>query len=189
MKDHGQFGDKPAGKSANVPSDQLDCAAVELLWVEAAEGTLASTVAEKCVPIQRVCVVPRENLPGAQGPRVAADAEAGTADSSVGSGCKNSGQNHGRIGDITHSRWSTPKIPAETDTRTADRYSLPGYSFPDSKQALSQAKAERTMVPRAARKNSSDSQSGNVRPWCCCGKRSLSHAWRWLRRWPSSPFR
>ena len=62
MKDHGQFGDKPAGKSANVPSDQLDCAAVELLWVEAAEGTLASTVAEKLRAHTSECASCREKI-------------------------------------------------------------------------------------------------------------------------------
>jgi hypothetical protein len=137
MKDHGQFGDKPAGKSANVPSDKLDCAAVELLWVEAAEGTLASTVAEKVRAHTGDCASCREKISQARKGRewllmlkleplvppsdLVAKIMARTAGAS----------------ETSHARWSTPKTPADTDTRAAERYSLPGYSSPDSDTAPS----------------------------------------------------
>ena len=135
MKDHGQFGDKPAGKSANVPSDQLDCAAVELLWVEAAEGTLASTVAEKVRAHTSECASCREKISQARKGRewllmLKLEPLVPPSDLVAKILARTTG-----AGETAHPRWSTPKIPVDTDTRTADRYSLPGYSFPDSETA------------------------------------------------------
>jgi hypothetical protein len=135
MKDHGQFGDKPAGKSANVPSDKLDCAAVELLWVEAAEGTLASTVAEKVRAHTSECASCREKISQARKGRewllmLKLEPLVPPSDLVAKILAKTTGAS-----ETSHARWSTPKIPADTDTRTADRYSLPGYSFPDSETA------------------------------------------------------
>ena len=135
MKDHGQFGDKPAGKSANVPSDQLDCAAVELLWVEAAEGTLASTVAEKLRAHTSECASCREKISQARKGRewllmLKLEPLIPPSDLVAKILARTTG-----AGETAHPRWSTPKIPVDTDTRTADRYSLPGYSFPDSETA------------------------------------------------------
>ena len=135
MKDHGQFGDKPAGKSANVPSEQLDCAAVELLWVEAAEGTLASTVAEKLRAHTSECASCREKISQARKGRewllmLKLEPLIPPSDLVAKILAKTTG-----AGETAHPRWSTPKIPADTDTRTAERYSLPGYSSPDSETA------------------------------------------------------
>ena len=62
MKNRGQFGDRSAGKPANGPFGQLDCAAVELLWVEAAEGTLPVTVAEQVRAHTSECAACREKI-------------------------------------------------------------------------------------------------------------------------------
>jgi hypothetical protein len=133
MKDQGQFRDKQAGKSANVPSDKLDCASVELLWVEAAEGTLPAAVAEQVRAHTNDCASCREKISQARKGRewllmlkleplvppsdLVAKILARTTAASETS---------------RFSRWSTPKIPADIDTRAADRYSLPGRSFPDA---------------------------------------------------------
>jgi hypothetical protein len=132
MKDHGQFGDKPAAKSANVPSDKLDCAAVELLWVEAAEGTLPATVAERVRTHTSECASCREKISQARKGRewllmLKLEPLVPASDLVAKILAKTSG-----AGETSHLRWSTPKIPAETDTRTAERYSLPGYSSQDS---------------------------------------------------------
>src|SRR5487761_1789160 len=135
MKDHGQFGDKPAGKSANVPSDKLDCAAVELLWVEAAEGTLAPTVAERVRAHTSECASCREKISQARKGRewllmLKLEPLVPPSDLVAKILARTTGAS-----DTSHARWSSPKIPADTDTRTVDRYSLPGYSFPGSETA------------------------------------------------------
>ncbi len=137
MKDHGQFGDKPAGKSANVPSDKLDCAAVELLWVEAAEGTLAPTVAEQVRAHTSECASCREKISQARKGRewlqvLKLEPLVPPSDLVAKILARTTG-----AAETSHlPRWTAPKIPAETDTRGAtERYSLPGYSFPDSETA------------------------------------------------------
>ncbi len=128
MKDHGQFGDKPAGKSANVPSDRLDCAAVELLWVEAAEGTLAPTVAEKVRAHTTECASCREKISQARKGRewlLVLKLEALVPPSDLVA----------KILARTTGASEKSKVPAETDTRAADRYRLPGYTFPDFETA------------------------------------------------------
>ncbi|MGB6303582.1 MAG: hypothetical protein WBF45_07535 [Acidobacteriaceae bacterium] len=136
MKDHGQFGDKPAAKSANVPSDKLDCAAVELLWVEVAEGTLAPTVAERVRTHTSECASCREKISQARKGRewllmLKLEPLVPASDLVAKILAKTSG-----AGEASHLRWSTPKIPAETDSRAAERYSLPGYSSQDSEAVL-----------------------------------------------------
>ena len=131
MKDHGQFGDKPAGKSANVPSDKLDCAAVELLWVESAEGTLPSAVAEQVRAHTNECASCREKISQARKGRewllvLKLEALVPPSDLVAKILARTTGAS-----EASHARWSTPKIPAETDTRAAERYSLPGYSSPE----------------------------------------------------------
>jgi hypothetical protein len=131
MKDHGQFGDKPAGKSANVPSDKLDCVAVELLWVEAAEGTLAPTVAERVRAHTSECASCREKISQARKGRewllmLKLEPLVPPSDLVAKILARTTGAS-----ETSHPRWSTPKIPAEIDTRTAERYSLPGYASPD----------------------------------------------------------
>jgi hypothetical protein len=135
MKDHGQFGDKPAGKSANVPSDKLDCAAVELLWVEAAEGTLAPTVAEQVRAHTGECASCREKISQARKGRewllmLKLEPLVPPSDLVAKILARTTGTS-----EISHPRWSTPKIPAESDTRATDRYSLPGYASLDSETA------------------------------------------------------
>jgi hypothetical protein len=137
MKDHTQFGDKPAGKSAHVPSDKLDCAAVELLWVEAAEGTLASIVNEKVRVHTSECASCREKISQARKGRewllmLKLEPLVPPSDLVAKILAKTTGAS-----ETSHPRWSTPKIPADTDTRAAERYSLPGHSFPDSETAPS----------------------------------------------------
>ncbi|MHB1796413.1 MAG: anti-sigma factor family protein [Acidobacteriaceae bacterium] len=133
MKDHGQFGDRPAGKSANVPSDRLDCAAVELLWVEAAEGSLAPAVAEQVRAHTSECASCREKISRARKGRewllvLKQERLAPPSDLVAKILARTTGAS-----ETSHlPRWSTPKIPAETDSRIAERYSLPGYSFSDS---------------------------------------------------------
>lgn len=132
MKDHGQFGDKPAGKSANVPSDQLDCAAVELLWVEAAEGTMASAVAEKVRAHTGECASCREKISQARKGRewllmLKLEPLVPPSDLVAKILARTTG-----AGETAHARWSTPKVPVDPDLRTAERYSLPGYSSLDS---------------------------------------------------------
>jgi hypothetical protein len=128
MKDHGQFGDKPAGRSANLPPDRLDCAAVELLWVEAAEGTLAPTVAEKVRVHTTECASCSEKISQARKGRewlLMLKLEPLVPPSDLVA----------KILARTTGASEEPKVPAETDTRAADRYSLPGYTFPDSDTA------------------------------------------------------
>ncbi len=136
MKDHGQFGDRPAGKSANVPSDKLDCAAVELLWVEAAEGSLAPTEAEQVRAHTSECASCREKISRARKGRewllvLKMEPLSPPSDLVAKILARTTGAS-----ETSHlPRWSMPKIPAEIDSRIADRYSLPGYSFPDSETA------------------------------------------------------
>lgn len=128
MKDHSQFGDKPSGKPANVPSDRLDCAAVELLWVEAAEGTLAPTVAEKVRAHTTECASCREKISQARKGRewlLVLKLEALVPPSDLVA----------KILARTTGASEKSKVPAETDTRAADRYRLPGYTFPDFETA------------------------------------------------------
>lgn len=64
MKNQGEFGAKPSapdGKAGN-PSDPLDCAAADLLWAEAAEGTLASPIAVQLHAHTAECASCREKL-------------------------------------------------------------------------------------------------------------------------------
>lgn len=136
MKDHGQFGDKPTGKSANVPSDKLDCAAVELLWVETAEGRLAPTVAEQVRAHSSECASCREKIFQARKGRewlLMLKLEPLVPPSDLVA--KILARTTGASESSHLPRRSTPRIPAETDMRTADRYSLPGSSFPDSATA------------------------------------------------------
>jgi hypothetical protein len=136
MKDHGQFGDKPAGKSANVPSDKLDCAAVELLWVEAAEGTLSPTVAEQVRAHTTDCASCREKIAQARKGRewlmvLKLENLVPPSDLVAKILAKTTGAS-----ETSHlPRWATPKNPSEFDTRAAERYSLPGYSSLDSQEA------------------------------------------------------
>lgn len=135
MKDHGQFGDRPAGKSANVPSDKLDCVAVELLWVEAAEGTLAPTVAAQVGTHTSECASCREKISQARKGRewllmLKLEPLVSPSDLVAKILARTTGAS-----ETSHARWSLPRIPAKTDTRAADRYGLPGYSFPDSEIA------------------------------------------------------
>jgi hypothetical protein len=136
MKDHGQFGDKPAGKSANVPSDKLDCAAVELLWVEAAEGTLPPTVADQVRAHTTECASCREKIAQARKGRewlmvLKLEPLVPPSDLVAKILARTTGAS-----ETSHiPRWTAPKIPSEADTRVAERYSLPGYSSPDSQVA------------------------------------------------------
>jgi hypothetical protein len=135
MKDHGQFGDRPAGKSANVPSDKLDCAAVELLWVEAAEGTLAPTVAGQVRAHTSECASCREKISQARKGRewllmLKLEPLVPPSDLVAKILARTTG-----AAETSHPRWSTPKIPVETDMHAADRYSLPGYVSQDSETA------------------------------------------------------
>jgi hypothetical protein len=136
MKDHSQFDDKPAGKSANVPSDKLDCAAVELLWVEAVEGTLSPTVADQVRAHTTECASCREKISQARKGRewlmmLKLEPLVPPSDLVAKILARTTGTS-----EISHPRWSTPKMPAETDTRATDRYSLPGYASLDSETAL-----------------------------------------------------
>jgi hypothetical protein len=136
MKDHGQFGDKPAGKSANVPSDKLDCAAVELLWVEAVEGTLSPTVAEQIRAHTSECASCREKIAQARKGRewlMVLKLEPLVPPSDLVA--KILARTTGASETPHLPRWTTPKIPSDADTRAAERYSLPGYSSPDSQVA------------------------------------------------------
>lgn len=135
MKDHGQFGDKPAGKSANVPSDKLDCAAVELLWVETAEGTLAAAVAAQVATHTSECASCREKISLARKGRewllmLKLEPLVPPSDLVAKILARTTGG-----AETSHARWSTPKIPADSDTRAAEGYSLPGYFSPHSETA------------------------------------------------------
>jgi hypothetical protein len=133
MKDHGQFGDKPARKPANVPSDKLDCAAVELLWVEAAEGTLAPTVAEKVRSHTSECASCREKISQARKGRewllvLKLEPLVPPSDLVARILARTTGAS-----EMPHvPRWTGAKVPAETETRVSERYSLPGYSSPET---------------------------------------------------------
>lgn len=132
MKDPRQFGDKPAGKSANVPSDKLDCAAVEMLWVEAAEGTLPSAVAERVRAHTNECASCREKISQARKGRewllmLKLEPLVPPADLVAKILARTTGAS-----ETSQARWSTTKIPADTDSRAAERYSLPGYSSLDT---------------------------------------------------------
>jgi len=129
MRDHGQFGDKPAGKPAHVPSDKLDCAAVELMWVEAAEGTLTPTVAERVRAHTSECASCREKISQARKGRewllvLKLEPLVPPSDLVAKILARTSG-----AAEATHvPRRQTPAIPADTDIRSVDRYSLPGYA-------------------------------------------------------------
>jgi hypothetical protein len=137
MKDHGQFGDRPAGKSANVPADKLDCAAVELLWVEAAEGTLSPTVAEQVRVHTAECASCREKISQARkGHEWLLVLKQESLIPPADLVAKILARTAGASETSAHlSRRTAVKAPAEIDSRIADRYSLPGYSFPDSETA------------------------------------------------------
>ena len=65
MKDQDEFGAKltePPRKSAGSQSGPLDCAGVELLWTEAAEGTLTDVVAEQLRAHTAECGACREKI-------------------------------------------------------------------------------------------------------------------------------
>jgi hypothetical protein len=131
MKDHGQFGDKPIGKSANVPSDKLDCTAVELLWVEAAEGTLPYAVEGQVRAHTNECASCREKISQARKGRewllmLKLEPLVPPSDLVAKILARTTG-----AAETSHARWSPLKIPAEVDTHAAERYSLPGYSSPD----------------------------------------------------------
>ncbi|MGO8720464.1 MAG: hypothetical protein ACLQMO_14810 [Acidobacteriaceae bacterium] len=134
MNDQGQFGDSPAGKPAHGPSVQLDCAAVELLWVEAAEGTLPSAVAEQLRAHTTECAACREKISQAsrgrewllllkqESPVPPADLVAKILARTAGTGEAS-----------THlPRRTALKVPTEADEHFAERYSLPGYSSADN---------------------------------------------------------
>jgi hypothetical protein len=132
MKDHGQFGDKPAGKSANAPSDKLDCSAVELLWVEAAEGALPYAVDEQVRAHTNDCASCREKISQARKGRewllmLKLEPLVPPSDLVAKILARTTGAS-----ETFHTRWSTPKIPADVDAHAAERYSLPGFSSPDA---------------------------------------------------------
>ena len=65
MKDQDEFGARltvPAGKSGGVSSGRIDCAAVELLWAEAAEATLEDVVSEQLCAHTAECTSCREKI-------------------------------------------------------------------------------------------------------------------------------
>lgn len=136
MKEHGQFEDKPAGKSASAPPDKLDCTAVELLWVEAVEGTLASSSAAHVLNHTVECPSCREKISQARKGREwllmlkmeplvpASDLVARIIARTTG------------VSESSHARPSSPNIHGETETGSADRYSFPGYGFPNSETPI-----------------------------------------------------
>lgn len=136
MRDHGQFRDRPAGKSANVPSNKLDCAAVDLLWVEAAECSLAPAVAERVRAHTSECASCREKISRARKGRewllvLKMEPLAPPSDLVAKILARTTGAS-----ETSHlPRWATPKVPTETDSRIADRYGLPGHFSPDSETA------------------------------------------------------
>lgn len=64
MKDQDEFGATPSQDRtpAGSPLGQLDCAAVEMLWAEAAEGTLGSSLAEQVQVHTAICASCREKI-------------------------------------------------------------------------------------------------------------------------------
>ncbi len=124
MKDHGQFGDKPAAKSANVPAHALDCAAVELLWVEAAEGTLFPIVAEQVRAHTSECASCREKI--AQARKGREWLQVLKLETLV------------PPSDLVAKILARTMGAADGDTHAPDRYSLPGYSSPLSDTATIQ---------------------------------------------------
>ena len=137
MKDHGQFGDKPDGKPAQSPSDQLDCAAVDLLWVEAVEGTLPPPEAEKVRVHTAECAACRGKIFQARKGRewllvLKQEPLIPPGDLVAKILAKTAGAQEVPA---HPPRLTVPKFPVETDTRAADRYSLPGYSSPDHQEA------------------------------------------------------
>jgi Putative zinc-finger len=134
MKGRGQFGDRPAEKPAHGSSGRLDCAAVELLWVEAAEGTLSAAVAEQVRAHTAECAACREKISQASRGRewlqilkqeplippsdLVAKILARTAGSTE-AGAHFPGR-------------TTRKVPTEPEEGFAQRFRLPGYASPDS---------------------------------------------------------
>lgn len=145
MKDRDQFGDRSAKKPEQGPSSRLDCAALELLWVEASEGTLPATVAEQVRAHTAECTACRKKIAQASRGRewlqilkqeplipptdLVAKILARTADSAEVS---------------THVPGrATRKVPTEAEEHFAEHFSLPEYSSADSQ-----------MVPVAAERTS-----------------------------------
>lgn len=136
MKDHGQFGDRPAGKPAHGPSG-LDCGAVEQLWVEAAEVTLSPAATEQVRTHTADCASCREKISQARRGRewllvLKQEPLIPPADLIAKILARTAGASETST-DVP--RRTTPKVPAETDARAAERYSLPGYLSPDHQVA------------------------------------------------------
>lgn len=134
MKDQDQFGDRPAGKPAQGPSSQLDCAAVELLWAEATEGTLPSAAAGQVRAHATECTACREKISQARRGRewlLVLKQEPLTPPADLIA--KILARTAGASEVSTHlPRRTTRKVPTEVDERFAERSSLPGYSSPDN---------------------------------------------------------
>lgn len=144
MTDRGQFGDRPAGKRAQGPSSQLDCGAVELLWVEAAEGTLPSAVAEQVRAHTTECGACREKISQASTGRewlLVLKQEPPVPPADLVAKILARTQVAGEVS-AHFSGKTTRKAPTESEERFAERDSLPGYSSADDPAEV--AAAERS---------------------------------------------